>query len=74
MVACLSSVLPALLSISIHLGNGEERVTSLHGNTEAYTDIALTSEQCTAIHRLFTKDRRIIVIRKWNNMDKCCSI
>ena len=45
------------------------RVTSLHGNTEAYTDIALTSEQCTAIHRLFTKDRRIIVIRKWNNMD-----
>lgn len=24
MVACLSSVLPALLSTSIHLGNGEE--------------------------------------------------
>ena len=39
-----------------------------------YTDIALTSEQCTTIQRLFTKDRQTIVVRKWNNMDKCCSI
>lgn len=76
-VACLSSVLPALLSTSIHLGNGEELMSHFTTwllyitNTEAYMEVAFDKHTRHKYSELLTKDRETIVVHKWNNMDKC---